>query len=106
MLIIKERKDMNYLKIENGLGKFYKEEQYQTVDKMTKDDLWNLANAVMKEENFVMDQYDENSLGNKAHQIIYKHVYELLSSLKVRKDQYRSECEALYKEAYDKYKQK
>lgn len=96
---------MIYLKIENNSGKFLKDGNYLTVDKMTRDDLWHLAKAVMDDESFEMDQYDESRIGNKAHQIIYKNVYELLVSLQNCKEQFRSECEAMYKEAYDKYKQ-
>lgn len=51
-----------------------------------------------------MDAYDATLLPNKAHQIIYKHVYELLLSLQGRKEQYKNECELMYKSAYDKYK--
>ena len=105
MLIIKENKVMIYLKIENNSGKFLKDGNYLTVDKMTRDDLWHIANAVMNDEKFEMEQYDESRIGNKAHQIIYKNVFELLVSLQSRKEQFRSECEAMYKEAYDKYKQ-
>ena len=49
---------MNYLKIENNLGKFLKDGNYLTVDKMTRDDLWHIANAVMNDEKFEMEQYD------------------------------------------------
>lgn len=96
---------MNYLIIENNLGKFLKDGNYLTVDKMTRDDLWHIANAVMNDEKFEMEQYDESRIGNKAHQIIYKNVYELLVSLQNSKEQFQSECEAMYKDAYNKYKQ-
>lgn len=95
---------MIYLKIDNKVGKFYKEGTYVTIDKMANGDLWNLANAVVKDNDFQMDAYDATLLPNKAHQIIYKHVYELLLSLQGRKEQYKNECELMYKSAYDKYK--
>jgi len=96
---------MIYLKIEHNVGKFYKEGTYITIDKMVKGDLWRLANAVMNDDDFQMDAYNEALLPNKAHQIIYKHVYELLTSLQERKEQYKNECELMYKTAYDAYKQ-
>jgi hypothetical protein len=96
---------MIYLKIEHNVGMFYKDGTYITVDKMVKGDLWRLANAVMNDDDFQMDAYNEALLPNKAHQIIYKHVYELLTSLQERKEQYKNECELMYKTAYDAYKQ-
>lgn len=96
---------MIYLKIENNAGKFYKDGTYETIDKMANDDLWRLANAVMKDDDFQMNVYDEALLPNKAHRIIYKHVYELLTSLQERKEQYKNESELMYKTAYDAYKQ-
>ena len=95
---------MIYLKIENNVGKFYKDGTYETIDKMANDDLWRLANAVMKDDDFQMNVYDEALLPNKAHRIIYKHVYELLTSLQERKEQYKNESELMYKTAYDAYK--
>lgn len=95
---------MIYLKIDNNVGKFYKDGTYVTIDKMANVDLLTLANAVMNDNDFQMDAYDEAKLPNKAHQIIYKHVYDLLTSLIVRKEQFKNECELLYKTAYDSYK--
>ena len=92
---------MIYLKIENNVGKFYKDGTYETIDKMANDDLWRLANVVMKDDDFQMNVYDEALLPNKAHRIIYKHVYELLTSLQERKEQYKNESELMYKTAYD-----
>lgn len=106
LLTIIENKDMIYLKIEHNVGKFYKKDgTYVTIDKMANGDLWHLANAVMNDDDFQMDAYDESLLPNKAHQIIYKHVYELLTSLQERKEQYKIESELMYKTAYDAYKQ-
>lgn len=96
---------MIYLKIEHNVGKFYKDGTYITIDKMGNGDLWRLANAVMDDDNFQVDAYNEALLPNKAHQIIYKHVYELLASLQERKEQYINESELMYKTAYDAYKQ-
>lgn len=105
LLTIIENKDMIYLKIEHNIGKFYKDGIYITIDKMGNEDLWRLANAVMNDDDFQMDAYKEVLLPNKAHQIIYKHVYELLISLQERKEQYKNESELMYKTAYDAYKQ-
>ena len=96
---------MNYLKIEHNVGMFYKDGTYVTIDKMANEDLWRLANFVMDVNDFQLDAYNEVLLPNKAHQIIYNHVYELLTSLQERKEQYKNESELMYKTAYDAYKQ-
>ena len=95
---------MIYLKIEHNVGKFYKDGTYIIIDKMVNEDLWRLANDVMNDEEFLMDAYDETRLPNKAPQIIYKHIYDLLISLKCRKEQYKNECSLMYKTAYEAYK--
>ena len=43
---------MIYLKIENNLGKFYKDGTFLTIDKMANVDLWNLANEAMNDNDF------------------------------------------------------
>ena len=66
---------MEYLKIENNKGLFYREgEGMKEVSKMTKDDLYDLVHAAIHEEDFSMDAYDEELLKNPAHQTIYSHV--------------------------------
>ena len=69
---------MKYLYIENGQGFFSVsglETDKQTIDKIRKEDLLRLLNLIVDEsaENgFEMDPYDEESLKNPAHKIIYK----------------------------------
>ena len=71
---------MKYLYIENGRGFFSVsglETDKQTIDKIRKEDLLRLLNLIVDEsaENgFEMDPYDEESLKNPAHKIIYKHI--------------------------------
>ena len=73
---------MKYLYIENGQGFFSVsglETDKQTIDKIRKEDLLRLLNLIVDEsaENgFEMDPYDEESLKNPAHKIIYKNIYE------------------------------
>lgn len=68
---------MKYLYIENGQGFFSVsglETDKQTIDKIRKEDLLRLLNLIVDEsaENgFEMDPYDEESLKNPAHKIIY-----------------------------------
>lgn len=71
---------MKYLYIENGQGFFSVsglETDKQTIDKIRKEDLLRLLNLIVDEsaENgFEMDPYDEESLKNPAHKIIYKKI--------------------------------
>ena len=68
---------MTYLKIEDNRGFFLKDknspEDWTELDKIEKDDLMKLLDYATEEE-FDMDEYNEETLGNKAHQIIYKNL--------------------------------
>lgn len=95
---------MKYLKIENSKGEFFNGTQYFSLDKIAKEDLWYLAKESVTKNDFEMDEYDEAKIQNKAHQIIYQQIYSQLKSLYDRKDELKSQCDAIYKDAYDKYK--
>ena len=90
---------MKYLYIENGQGFFSVsglETDKQTIDKIRKEDLLRLLNLIVDEsaENgFEMDPYDEESLKNPAHKIIYKN----------KRVQFKDETCDLYKSAIEKY---
>lgn len=95
---------MEYLKIENNKGLFYREgEGMKEVSKMTKDDLYDLVHAAIHEEDFSMDAYDEELLKNPAHQTIYSHVYRQLGDIHIRREEYLEEVDSMYKEAFNKY---
>ena len=94
---------MKYLKIETGKGSFQKESgQWTELDQMGKDDLLFLLNKAIDDE-FEMDVYDVNLIQNKAHQIIYKHLYQKFDELKLNKSRFKDESEQLYKSAIEKY---
>jgi len=97
---------MRYLKIEDNKGYYLKTfdqtESWVEIDKINKDDLLNMLNSAVTDD-FQMDAYNEESLGNKAHQIIYKNLYEKLLTLSQMKDTFKDESESLYKEAIEKY---
>ena len=97
-------KDMKLLSIENNLGLYLGESgQYNTVDKITKEDLLRLVNLAL-EEDVVFDEYDENAIKNQAHQIVYKSVFEKLRGLRDRKQEFIDESERLYLKEYEKYR--
>jgi hypothetical protein len=93
---------MKYMKIENNRGSYWDGKEYQEIDKINKDSLLVLLN--MAETNdFELDAYDENLLGNKAHQIIYENIYSKLKQFLNDKNQFKTEVSNLYKESIDKY---
>lgn len=101
-----EKKIMKYLKIEDNKGHFLRPKDDTTewleIDKINKEDLLYLLNNAVSSE-FEMDVYSEDLLGNKAHQIIYKNIFEKFSNLETMKSKFKDESENLYKEAYEKY---
>ena len=100
---------MKYLYIENGQGFFSVsglETDKQTIDKIRKEDLLRLLNLIIDEstENgFEMDSYDEESLKNPAHKIIYKNIYDKFDKLIKKRVQFKDETCDLYKSAIEKY---
>lgn len=97
---------MKYLKIDDNKAYYLKSADSGTVwteiDKINKDDLLTLLNNAISND-FEMDIYSEDILANKAHQIIYKNIYEKFTSLMTMKDKFQDESESLYKEAIEKY---
>lgn len=97
---------MKFLKIDNNQAFFIKDknepEIWTEIDKIEKDDLMKLLNFATGDD-FEMDVYDENTLANKAHQIIYKSIYEKLNVFLINKSRFKDQTEAIYKEALDKY---
>jgi hypothetical protein len=97
---------MKYLKIEDHKGHFIKDKNYPTVwteiDKIEKDDLLNLLDIATNED-FEFDPYDEAVLGNKAHQIIYKHIAEKFTIFLSNKSRFKDEADNLFKAALEKY---
>lgn len=95
---------MESLKIENNKGWFKRDgEGWVEVNKMTKEDLYDLVNSALTEEEFSMTPYDEDALKNPAHKTIYSHIYRQLRDIRQRKDEFNDEIQSAYKEAYDKY---
>ena len=94
---------MKYLKIENSKGFFQKEhEQWTELDKICKEDLLFLLDRAVDDE-FDMDEFNADSLQNKAHQIIYRHLFQKFKELRSNKNRFKDESEQLYKNAIEKY---
>jgi hypothetical protein len=99
---------MNYLKINDNKAYFLKVEDsgntLHPIDEITKEDLFRLLNHAIDSE-FLMDDYDETKLQNTAHQIIYKHLHDKFKEITLNKSKFKDDCENLYKDALEKYKQ-
>jgi len=97
---------MKYLKIDDNKGFFIKDKEQPTIwteiDQIEKNDLLYLLNHSTVED-FEFDEYVEANIGNKAHQIIYKHLSEKLQSFLATKDRFKDEAESIYKETLEKY---
>jgi len=94
---------MIYLKIDNGKGLFFKEpDQWIEIDQIGKEDLLVLLDKAIADE-FEMDEYDAELLQNKAHKIIYKHLFQKFNELVENKSRFKDESEQLYKNAIEKY---
>ena len=103
MLIQKGGEYMKHLKVEDKKGYFTRGESWIVITDMTKNDLLNLAHAAIEDADFEMDEFDENSLPNPAHKIIYQQIYGQLMELHNRRDAFQEEVRNIYKDAYNKY---
>lgn len=104
MLMRKERKITKILKADSGKGYFLTEGgEYCVIDQITKEDLLRLVDYVLDEET-ELDDYDDKVIRNKAHQVVYKSIFDNLKSLKERRRGFIDESEKAYQDEYEKYK--
>lgn len=100
-----EKIPMKLLRIEAGKGHFLgEEEEEQPIDQLTKEDLLRLVDLTLAEDEVEFDEYDEDSLHNQAHQIIYKHIYTKLTRLRERRNEFVDESERLFLVEYENYR--
>lgn len=94
---------MKFLKVKNNQGLFSLDgKTWSPIDQINKDHLLELLDRVLS-DNFEMDEFDKDKLGNQAHQIIYKNIYEKFVELGKNKTRFKDESEAYYKDAIEKY---
>ena len=94
---------MKYLKIENNKGHFLSESgEWTEIDTISKEELLHLLNKAVNDD-FEMDEYVEENIGHKAHQIVYKSIHEKFTELVANKNSFKDECDSLYKTAIEKY---
>lgn len=95
---------MKILKIENGNGFFFssKDKKWRPIDTIDKDGLMLLLNSFLENE-VEMDLMDDVNLSNQAHRIIYKSIFEKLSTLTENKRKFTDESERMYLDEMRKY---
>jgi hypothetical protein len=94
---------MKLLKIEEPVGQFLtKYGTYDTIDKITKEDLLRITESVL-ENSGELELYDEEKIKNQAHQVVYKSIYSNLKALENRRQEFIDESERLYLDDYKKY---
>ncbi len=95
---------MKVLKIENNQGLFSTTgEDYHSIDKINKENLLRLVDLTLEGDDVEFDEYSEENIKSQAHQIIYKSIYEKLSDLRRRRDEFKDESERLFLQEYEKY---
>ena len=99
----KEDNLMKYLKINDNKG-FYQtgDDNWKEIDSINKEDLMILLDKAI-ETDFEMNEFIVDNIQNKAHQIIYRNLYEKFSELLDNKTRFKDESEQLYKSAMEKY---
>lgn len=99
-----ELKHMKYLKIKDNKGYYLtqNEQDWNEIDKLSKEDLMFLLEKVISSE-FEMDEFVEENIQHKAHLIVYKSIHEKFSNLLENKNSFIDECDLQYRNAIEKY---
>lgn len=97
---------MTYLKIENGKGYFLNSnDEMQEIHDIRKEDILRLLDlATDSDVDFEMDEMRDGNIQNEAHRLIYDGIYRKFRELLDNKARFIDECESLYRDAIQKYK--
>ncbi len=95
---------MKLLTINSGKGHFLRDGEEQPIDQLTKEDILRLVDLTLEESEIEFDAYNEDSLHNQAHQIIYKNIYTKLMRLRERRNEFINESERLFLVEYENYR--
>jgi hypothetical protein len=96
---------MKLLSVSDNVGHYRNESgKYGPIDKIGKEDLLRLVNWALHEKAVEFDPYDEKTIKNQSHQIIYKSVLRKLSDLRDRRQKFLDESARLYLDDYQKYR--
>lgn len=96
---------MKLLKISENLGQFLDANgDYSPIDKIGKDDLLRLVDRALHDDEVELDAYDDQAIKNQAHQVIYKSVFQKLSDLRKRRQEFIDESARLFLDEYERYR--
>ena len=97
---------MKYLTINNGKGYFIvnsADTEEKEISEISKEDLMKLLDLCLSEDDFEMDEFDANTLHNRAHQVIYKNIYIKLMDVRNKRVSFSDEKSTMYKKAIEEY---
>ena len=80
----------------------YSGDSWNALDEISKEDILTIINLCL-EGSFEMDSPTEETVHNKAHDIIYKNLYAKFLELNNQRTRFKDESENLFKEALAKY---
>ena len=96
---------MKLLKISENVGQFLAGNgDYVLIDKIAKDDLLRLVDRTLDQDVLELDPYDDQLIKNQAHQVIYRSIYQKLTDLRNRRQEFVDESARLFLEDYEKYR--
>jgi len=100
----KDETAMKILRIDDNKGFFRvsAEDEWKEIDAIGKEDLMALLDTFLASE-VEMDSLDEQKLQNQAQQIIYKSIFDKLSSLQENKSKFKDESDRKYLKEIKKY---
>jgi len=96
---------MKCLEIKDGKGYFLNASgSMLPLDQMKKEDLMYLLDVATDEDSeFEMDDLEQNTIDNQAHQIIYTNLRDKFSELLTNRNRFFEESKNLYRDALEKY---
>lgn len=99
----KGRQVMKYLEINNNKVFFFNEsEEKKPIDLISKEDVMYILEKSL-EDDYEFDPYDDEKIGNQAHNIIYKEISKKIQNMIKSKGALKDEVDSLYKDAWLKY---
>src|SRR5690349_13068671 len=96
---------MKLLKTDGTSGLFLRADgEYALMEKINKDELLRLVNLTLTSEGIEFDPYDESTIKNQAHRVIYRSVHKKLAELQGRRKEFLDESARQYLSDYERYK--
>jgi len=97
---------MKLLRISENVGQFLAGNgDYSPIDKIDKDDLLRLVGRTLDDDEIELDAYDDQAIKNQAHQVIYKSIFQKLTDLRKRRQEFIDESARLFLDEYERYRE-